>query len=147
MKRRTFFERCLAGGIALTAFPLFGKGKKFYPQTEFPKRTLGETGEKLSIIGFGGILVSGVEQATANNMVASAFERGINYFDVAPTYAAVTLSTADSRAWVTSCHRVTALYLMIRKFCPLSSLLAAIPAQNSKDFSSKKVPPASGRYC
>lgn len=86
MKRRTFFEKCLAGGIALSAFPLFGRNKKYDPKTEFPKRILGETGEKLSIIGFGGILVSGVEQATANNMVASAFERGINYFDVAPSY-------------------------------------------------------------
>ena len=86
MKRRTFFEKCLAGGIALSAFPLFGRNKKYDPKIEFPKRILGETGEKLSIIGFGGILVSGVEQATANNMVASAFERGINYFDVAPSY-------------------------------------------------------------
>jgi len=86
MKRRTFFEKCLAGGIALTAFPLFGRNEKQNPKTEFPKRILGETGEKLSVIGFGGILVSGVEQATANNMVTSAFERGINYFDVAPSY-------------------------------------------------------------
>ena len=86
MERRTFFEKCLAGCIALTAFPLFGRNKKHDPKTEFPKRILGETGEKLSIIGFGGILVSGVEQATANKMVASAFERGINYFDVAPSY-------------------------------------------------------------
>jgi len=86
MKRRTFVEKCLSGGIVLTAFPLFGRNKKYDPKTEFPKRTLGETGEKLSIIGFGGILVSGVEQSTANNMVASAFERGINYFDVAPSY-------------------------------------------------------------
>ena len=86
MKRRTFFEKCLTGGIALTAFPLFGRNKTHDIKTEFPKRILGKTGEKLSIIGFGGILVSGVEQATANNMVASAFERGINYFDVAPSY-------------------------------------------------------------
>ena len=86
MKRRTFVEKCLAGSVALTALPLYGRIKKSGSQTEFPKRVLGKTGEKLSIIGFGGILVSGVEQATANNMVASAFEKGINYFDVAPSY-------------------------------------------------------------
>ena len=86
MKRRTFFEKCLTGGIALTAFPLFGRKKTHDLKTEFPKRILGNTGEKLSIIGFGGILVNDIEQATANNMVASAFERGINYFDVAPSY-------------------------------------------------------------
>lgn len=62
---------------------------------EFPKRPLGRTGEKLSIIGFGGIVVStdfgsvvasNVEQSVANGTVADAFERGINYFDVAPSY-------------------------------------------------------------
>ena len=51
-----------------------------------PKRLLGKTGEHLSIIGFGGILVSGVEQSEADAIVREAIERGINYFDVAPTY-------------------------------------------------------------
>lgn len=50
------------------------------------KRLLGKTGESLSIIGFGGIVVSGVLQQEANNIVAEAIDRGINYFDVAPTY-------------------------------------------------------------
>lgn len=52
----------------------------------FPKRALGKTGEKLSIIGFGGIVVMDTPQSFANNIVAEAFDRGINYFDVAPTY-------------------------------------------------------------
>lgn len=55
------------------------------------KRILGKTGEKLSIIGFGGIVVSGMEQAKANNIVADAIDRGINYFDVAPTYEEIKL--------------------------------------------------------
>lgn len=51
------------------------------------KRELGRTGEKLSMIGFGGIAVKGEEQSAANRLVAQAVEeRGINYFDVAPTY-------------------------------------------------------------
>jgi aryl-alcohol dehydrogenase-like predicted oxidoreductase len=50
------------------------------------KRLLGKTGQYLSIIGFGGILVSGVEQSEANAIVREAIDRGINYFDVAPTY-------------------------------------------------------------
>jgi aryl-alcohol dehydrogenase-like predicted oxidoreductase len=50
------------------------------------KRVLGETGEELSIIGFGGIVVCGTEQSEANKIVAEAFDRGINYFDVAPSY-------------------------------------------------------------
>lgn len=50
------------------------------------KRLLGKTGQYLSIIGFGGILVSGVEQSEADAIVREAINRGINYFDVAPTY-------------------------------------------------------------
>lgn len=50
------------------------------------KRILGKTGEKLSIIGFGGIIVSGETQQDANNYVAEAIDSGVNYFDVAPTY-------------------------------------------------------------
>jgi aryl-alcohol dehydrogenase-like predicted oxidoreductase len=34
----------------------------------------------------GGIVVTNTEQAFANNIVAEAFDRGINYFDVAPSY-------------------------------------------------------------
>ncbi|MBM3238966.1 aldo/keto reductase [Candidatus Poribacteria bacterium] len=51
-----------------------------------PKRLLGKTGQYLSIIGFGGILVSGVEQSEADAIVREAIDRGINYFDVAPSY-------------------------------------------------------------
>lgn len=50
------------------------------------KRTLGQTGESLSIVGFGGILVMDEEPASASRLVAQAVDRGINYFDVAPTY-------------------------------------------------------------
>ncbi len=42
---------------------------------------------QLSVIGFGGIVVVGHEQQEANNIVAEAIERGVNYFDVAPSYA------------------------------------------------------------
>lgn len=41
---------------------------------------------KLSIVGFGGIVVVGQPQADANREVARAIDRGVNYFDVAPTY-------------------------------------------------------------
>jgi aryl-alcohol dehydrogenase-like predicted oxidoreductase len=50
------------------------------------KRVLGKTGEQLSIIGFGGIVVCGTEQSEANIIVREAIDRGINYFDVAPSY-------------------------------------------------------------
>jgi aryl-alcohol dehydrogenase-like predicted oxidoreductase len=50
------------------------------------KRAYGNTGEQLSIIGFGGILVMNAEPETAARIVAEAVDRGINYFDVAPSY-------------------------------------------------------------
>ena len=51
-----------------------------------PVRDYGKTGVKLSIIGFGGIVVSNLDDAHAKRVVAEAVERGVNYFDVAPSY-------------------------------------------------------------
>lgn len=50
------------------------------------RRLLGRTGEALSVVGFGGIVVMNEEPAAAVRLVAQAVDRGINYFDVAPTY-------------------------------------------------------------
>ena len=50
------------------------------------KREYGKTGEMLSIIGFGGIVVKGVTSSTAADDVAWSIDQGINYFDVAPAY-------------------------------------------------------------
>ena len=50
------------------------------------RRELGRTGEQLSIIGFGGIVVTDVTTEEARDAVAEAVDRGINYFDVAPSY-------------------------------------------------------------
>lgn len=44
------------------------------------------TGEHLSIIGMGGIVVMNSNPASSKNIVAEAVDRGINYFDVAPSY-------------------------------------------------------------
>lgn len=50
------------------------------------RRPLGATGAELSMIGFGGILVMNVEPDEASLLVAEAVDRGVNYFDVAPSY-------------------------------------------------------------
>ncbi|MEK6754789.1 MAG: aldo/keto reductase, partial [Bacteroidota bacterium] len=54
-------------------------------QQAIPKRVY-KGDIKLSVIGFGGVVVMGGSQQHANDIVAEAFERGINYFDVAPSY-------------------------------------------------------------
>jgi len=41
---------------------------------------------RLSIVGFGGIVVVGQPQTDANREVSRAIDRGVNYFDVAPSY-------------------------------------------------------------
>ena len=51
-----------------------------------PKRPYGKTGVELSIIGLGGLVLNGVQQTHADRTVAKAIEKGVNYFDVAPTY-------------------------------------------------------------
>jgi aryl-alcohol dehydrogenase-like predicted oxidoreductase len=43
-------------------------------------------GVELSLIGFPGLLLTRVDQPNADRIVAKAYERGCNYFDVAPAY-------------------------------------------------------------
>lgn len=50
------------------------------------KRPYGPKKELLSILGFGGILVTNMPQTEADVLVAEAIDAGVNYFDVAPTY-------------------------------------------------------------
>ena len=88
MDRRDFLKKgTVAAGLAASQKVLEplarGGGAVTAP---FPKRRLGKTGVELSIIALGGIVVTDTEQSFANNIVAEAFDRGINYFDVAPTY-------------------------------------------------------------
>ena len=56
------------------------------PSGKIEKRILGKTGEKLSIIGFGGIVVMDANPEQAAARVKEAIEYGVNYFDVAPSY-------------------------------------------------------------
>lgn len=49
-------------------------------------RPYGDTGINLSLIAMGGIVVMGAEQEQANRRTREAFDRGINYYDVAPSY-------------------------------------------------------------
>ena len=84
MKRREFIQDAALGSLAL-GLTSFGANQAA-DEPAIPKRTLGKTGEKLSVIGFGGILLNNNPQEFANDIVAKAFDAGINYFDVAPSY-------------------------------------------------------------
>src|SRR5579862_3871333 len=82
MERRDFLKQsALAAAAAATT-----KLSAATPANPIAKRTLGKTGEKLSMIGFGGIVVMNEDTGAASNIVAEAVDRGINYFDIAPSY-------------------------------------------------------------
>ena len=84
MERREFLQKAAITAAVASSAKLHAEAKT--PSNPIQRRTLGKTGEKLSIIGFGGIVVMNDESGAANNTVAEAVDRGINYFDVAPSY-------------------------------------------------------------
>jgi predicted aldo/keto reductase-like oxidoreductase len=85
MERRDFLKQA---GLTAAAVASSSKlnASDATPTNTIPRRPLGKTGEQLSIIGFGGILVMNEDPAFAAELVAEAVDRGINYFDVAPSY-------------------------------------------------------------
>ena len=77
MERRDFLKSAaIAGGVVSQAAAAGGP---------LPRRRYKDN-VQLSIIGFGGIVVVGQEQKNADRDVALSVERGVNYFDVAPSY-------------------------------------------------------------
>lgn len=86
MKRRIFIRNSAIGAIAMSIPAIRSFGNNFSSDYDLPRRVLGKTGEKLSVIGFGGIMLNDNPQDFANEIVAKAFDLGVNYFDVAPNY-------------------------------------------------------------
>lgn len=85
MERRAFIRQAaVTAAAAASASKL--KAKSSTAMDPIARRALGRTGEKLSIIGFGGIVVMNESTGDSKNIVAEAYDRGINYFDVAPSY-------------------------------------------------------------
>jgi aryl-alcohol dehydrogenase-like predicted oxidoreductase len=73
MDRREFVTAAAAAGLAQGA------------TGSLPKRPY-KAGVELSVIGFGGIVVCGMPQEEGSRRVSAAFDRGVNYFDCAPSY-------------------------------------------------------------
>jgi len=86
MDRRSFLRAAGAAAVGAAA-ACSGRGQEVDEASlRLPRRPLGRTGERLSIVGFGGIVVKDESQESANELVAQAVERDVNYFDVAPAY-------------------------------------------------------------
>ncbi len=87
MKRRQFIKSTAMAAPVISLFPADLSGiisDKASGRME--KRSLGRTGEMLSVIGFGGIVVMDATPEGASTVVKLAIDSGINYFDVAPSY-------------------------------------------------------------
>ncbi len=90
MRRRRFLQTGLLGTIGLSRLKGWG-GSLESQEAEssrlpLPRRKLGGTGEELSIIGLGGVVVQNETAQETRVIVQQALAQGINYFDVAPSY-------------------------------------------------------------
>jgi uncharacterized protein len=81
MQRRSFFGAVFSGlGSAAMARPA-------KPDSGgVPKRTLGRTGEKLTLIGMGGARFHLIPFEEGTALVRRAYDLGLNYFDMAHAY-------------------------------------------------------------
>ena len=90
MKRRSFLKVVggVASGVAAGITPDFSLAEPVVDvERGMPRRVLGRTGLKVSIVGFSGLALREASQEQSNAAVVRAFERGLNYYDVAPAYA------------------------------------------------------------
>lgn len=87
MKRRNFIKTTAGAVPLLSLFPADLAGMiRENPPGKIERRSLGKTGETLSMLGFGGIVVMDATPQQASSRVSEAIDYGINYFDVAPSY-------------------------------------------------------------
>jgi aryl-alcohol dehydrogenase-like predicted oxidoreductase len=93
MKRRTFLQTLgtAAGGLAAGFHPVFAdpgdpSRRLISHASGLPRRMLGRTGQAVSIIGFPGLALARLPQDEANRAVRYSFDKGVNYYDVAPAY-------------------------------------------------------------
>jgi predicted aldo/keto reductase-like oxidoreductase len=93
MERRSFLKTAgaVAGAYALNLDNALAAETADPPPTEekvegLPRRVLGRTGQKISIVGFPGLALANYDQEQGTKGLHDAFDRGVNYFDVAPAY-------------------------------------------------------------
>ncbi len=92
MERREFLKvaGAAAGGYAVGQQALFAAQPAASGGEDqvagLPRRVLGRTGAKVSIVAFPGLALDQLSQEAATAGVHKAFDQGINHFDVAPAY-------------------------------------------------------------
>jgi predicted aldo/keto reductase-like oxidoreductase len=87
MKRREFLKNTAAAAATLGCFPAtLSAIEREKSPGQIERRALGQTGEKLSIVGYGGFVLNKLTPEKAAQSVSEAYDAGVNYFDVAPGY-------------------------------------------------------------
>ena len=90
MNKCEFIKKSLLGAVALGTSGLsttaFAETSLKPPKIKTLKRKSGKTGLEIFPVVYGGIVSSQDGQKASDNYVAWAIDRGINYFDVAPSY-------------------------------------------------------------
>ncbi len=87
MNRREFFQTAASAAAMFSTFPPdLSAIQRETSARGLERRSLGKTGEKLSIIALGGMVVKDATTEQAAQRVREAIEAGVNYFDVAPSY-------------------------------------------------------------
>ncbi len=93
MRRRSFLKAVggATGGIALGLETAPGAertevAKPVESVAGLPRRVLGRTGQKVSVVGFPGLALARNDQKRCTEGLHAALDRGVNYFDVAPRY-------------------------------------------------------------
>ncbi len=91
MERRKLLKGLSAAGLLALLDPAYLAARESLqaggtPTKPVPRRPYGRAKDQLSVIGFGGIVVKDVTPEDAARYVAEAVDRGVNYFDVAPSY-------------------------------------------------------------
>ncbi|MBV9340311.1 MAG: aldo/keto reductase [Acidobacteria bacterium] len=81
MERREFLQGISAATV-LGSLPLAGYAADGSTEQGIPYRSLGRSGEKVSLIGLGGAHVGrGLSESDALQLIRSAIDRGINFMD------------------------------------------------------------------
>ena len=86
--RRDFLKELaiLTGGLMLPVAGFAGSKKDKWGEI-LPLRTLGKTGEKVTMLGLGGFHVGWTTEKDAQEVIEKAIEGGVRFFDTAESYA------------------------------------------------------------
>ena len=90
MKRRSFIAAVPAATALMTTRLMAGENKTEKKRDKWgdllPQRTLGATGERVTLLGVGGFHVGWTEEKDAAEVIEAAMEGGIRFFDNAESY-------------------------------------------------------------